>query len=321
MGNPTTRVLALLELLQTHGLISGAELARRLEVDPRTLRRYIITLEALGIPVLAERGRDGGYRLMHGFKLPPMMFTNDEALALALGLVASRSLGLAATAPAGAGALTKLERVMPDNLRRRMRAVGETVTLDIARATSTGDPDILATLSAAAQNQQRVHLHYQAPQQAQTERDIDPYGLAYYGGNWYVVGYCHLRLDRRSFRLDRIQAAKLLPMSFVRPAEFDAMAYIAAAIASLPRTHSVRVLLHADLATASAAIFTSLGVLEAVTDGTMLHSQADDLEWMARELSRLPFSFVIQEPAALRDALANHAATLLTCVQSGNASS
>ncbi|HXA47141.1 MAG TPA: HTH domain-containing protein, partial [Burkholderiaceae bacterium] len=130
MGNPTTRVLALLELLQTHGLSSGAELARRLDVEPRTLRRYIVALEALGIPVMTERGRDGGYRLMHGFKLPPMMFSNDEALALALGLVASRSLGLEATVPAGAGALAKLERAMPDNLRQRVRAVGETVTLD-----------------------------------------------------------------------------------------------------------------------------------------------------------------------------------------------
>lgn len=311
MGNPTNRVLALLELLQTHGLISGAELARRLDVDPRTLRRYIVALEALGIPVLTERGRDGGYRLMHGFKLPPMMFTNDEALALALGLVASRSLGLAATAPAGAGALAKLERVMPENLRRRMRAVGETVTLDIARATTAGDPDILATLSAAARDRQSVHLHYQTPQRVRTERAVDPYGLAYFGGSWYVVGYCHLRRDRRSFRLDRVEAAKLLPRSFGRPDDFDAIAYVATAIASLPRAHSVKVLLHADLSTARAAVFTSLGVLEAVAAGTMLHSQAEDLDWMARELARLPFSFVVHEPPELNDALARHAKALL----------
>src|SRR5471032_3355272 len=104
MATPTTRILALLELLQTHGLISGTELARRLAVDPRTLRRYIRTLESLGVPVHPERGRDGGYRLMQGYKLPPMMFSNDEALALALGLVASRDLGLAVAAPAGASA-------------------------------------------------------------------------------------------------------------------------------------------------------------------------------------------------------------------------
>jgi predicted DNA-binding transcriptional regulator YafY len=319
MGNPTTRVLALLELLQTHGLISGAELARRLEVGPRTLRRYIVALEALGIPVLAERGRDGGYQLMNGFKLPPMMFSNDEALALALGLVASRSLGLTATVPAGSGALAKLERVMPDKLRRQMRAVGETVTLDIARATSSGDPDILATLSAAAQTQQRVHIAYQTLQRVQTVRDVDPYGIAYHGGNWYLVAYCHLRQDQRSFRLDRIVSARPLPISFGRPTDFDALAYITAAITSLPRAHSVKVLLQADMDSARAAIFTGLGILESVADGTMLHSQVEDLDWMARELARLPFSFVIQEPAGLNDALAQHASSLLGLVQLNNA--
>lgn len=315
MGNPTTRVLALLELLQAHGLMSGAELAARLEIDPRTLRRYIATLETLGIPVVAERGRDGGYRLMHGFKLPPMMFSNDEALALALGLVASRSLGLADSALAGASALAKLERVMPDNLRRRMRAVGETVALDIARATRPGDADILATLSTAAQGQQSARIRYVSPQQVQTERDLAPYGLAYLGGCWYVVGHCHLRDAMRSFRLDRVQAATLLPRSFGKPVAFDAIRFMGEAIASVPRAHSVRVLLHTNLASAHAAIFTSLGVLEAVAEGTLMHSQADDLDWMARELARLPFSFAIQEPALLREVLARHAAALIECAR------
>jgi predicted DNA-binding transcriptional regulator YafY len=317
MGNPTTRVLALLELLQTHGLISGAELARRLQIDPRTLRRYIGALEVLGIPVVTERGRDGGYRLMHGFKLPPMMFTNDEALALALGLVASRSLGLATTVPAGAGALAKLERVMPDNLRRRVRAVGETVTLDIARATSSGDPDILVTLSAAAQNQQRVQIAYQTPKQMHTQRDIDPYGLAYHGGSWYIVAYCHLRQDRRSFRLDRILAAHPLAISFGKPEEFDALTYLTTTITNLPRAHSVQVLLYTDMENARAAVFTGLGMLEPAVGGTLLRSQADDLDWMARELARLPFSFVIHEPVSLKDALVRHAKRLLEVIASG----
>jgi predicted DNA-binding transcriptional regulator YafY len=315
MANPTTRVLALLELLQTHGLMSGAELARRLEVDPRTLRRYIVALETLGIPVLAERGRDGGYRLMHGFKLPPMMFSDDEALALALGLVASRKLGLASAGPAGASALAKLERVMPENPRLRMRAVGETVALDIARATSSGDADILATLSAAAQKRQSARVRYLSQQREQTERGIDPYGLAYLGGSWYVVAYCHLRRERRSFRLDRIQSAALLPASFARPDDFDALAYMTTAFATLPRAHSVQVLLHADMGRACRAIPASLGVLQAVAGGTMLHIQADDLEWMARELARLPFSFAIREPAALAGVLARHAAALLECAR------
>src|SRR5262245_30222395 len=109
MSRPTARVLAALELLQTHGRMSGPELARRLEVDPRTVRRYVVTLEELGIPLTAERGRDGHYALVPGFKLPPMMFTNDEALALSVGLQAARGLGLAEANVAVAGSLAKLE--------------------------------------------------------------------------------------------------------------------------------------------------------------------------------------------------------------------
>src|SRR5467141_2776140 len=116
MPRPTTRVLAVLEMLQTHGRMSGAELARRIEVDGRTVRRYIAILEELGIPITAERGRDGAYMLVAGFKLPPMMFTDDEALALSVGLLAARGLGLAEAAPAVSSAMAKLERVTPVGL-------------------------------------------------------------------------------------------------------------------------------------------------------------------------------------------------------------
>ncbi len=314
MASPTTRVLALLELMQNNGLLSGAELARRLEVEPRTLRRYIQALEALGIPVVAERGRDGGYRLMHGFKLPPMMFSNDEAVALALGLVAARNFGLTSTGPAVASAAAKLERVMPHPLQQRMRALNATVRLDITRAAWSGDADILATLSSATHKQQSVHLRYLSAQQQASERAVDPYGLTYLSGSWYLVGYCHLRKDTRSFRLDRIENAEALPMSFGKPVQFDAMQFMSAAIASLPRAHSVRVLLHTDLANASAALFTSLGVLEPVALGTLLFSQADDLDWMAQELARLPFRFTIQDPPALGVAMKRHANHLLKSI-------
>ncbi|MBC7988183.1 MAG: HTH domain-containing protein, partial [Luteimonas sp.] len=131
MERPTTRVLAVLELLQAQGRMSGSALAARIGVDGRTLRRYIAMLEELGIPITTERGRHGGYLLVAGFKLPPMMFTDDEALALSVGLLAARGLGLADAAPAVASAQAKLERVMPGNLKRRVRAVDETVALDL----------------------------------------------------------------------------------------------------------------------------------------------------------------------------------------------
>src|SRR5258708_25647088 len=115
--------------------MSGAELARRIEVDGRTVRRYISMLEELGIPITAERGRAGGYMRVAGFKLPPMMFTDDEALALSVGLLAARGLGLADAAPAVASAQAKLERVMPAGLKKRVRALDETVTLDPSPST------------------------------------------------------------------------------------------------------------------------------------------------------------------------------------------
>jgi predicted DNA-binding transcriptional regulator YafY len=303
MERPATRVLAVLELLQAHGRINGPELARRIGVDGRTLRRYIAMLEEIGIPVTAERGRHGGYRLVAGFKLPPMMFTDDEALALSVGLLAARGLGLADAAPAVASAQAKLERVMPANLKRRVRAIDETVALDLSHADAMAGNAALVVLSAAAQSRQRVHLHYRTTQRGASERDFDPYGLVWRGGHWYVVGHCHLREGLRSFRLDRIEGVQPLPASFGRPEGFDALAHLAFSVATLPRAHAIEVLLKTDLATARHELFDAIGVFEPGDDGTTLFAQADDLDWFARELSRLPFDFEIRSPAALRDAL------------------
>src|SRR5512132_1398513 len=139
MYHPTTRVLAVLALLQAHGRMSGSELAARLEVNIRTLRRYIIMLQDLGIPIEAVRGRNGAYMLSAGFKLPPIMFTNEEALALTVGLISARHLNLADTNHAIESAFAKLERVMPLDLKSRVRALTETITLD-RNGTSSSPP-------------------------------------------------------------------------------------------------------------------------------------------------------------------------------------
>ena len=304
MSRPTTRVLAALELLQTHGRMSGSELARRLKVDPRTVRRYVVVLEELGIPVTAERGRDGHYMLVAGFKLPPMMFTNDEALALSVGLQAARGLGLAEANVAVAGAQAKLERVMPATLTRRVRAVSETVAIGLSRPAPPGDNLALGVLSEAAQTETRVRMSYCARQGQETERDFDPYGLGYRGGRWYVVGMCHLRGGLRSFRLDRVKAVRPLGMSFTRPAGFDALGHLALSVAILPRAFAVEVLLKTDLQTAQRELFPAVGVLEWTGTGVLLRGQVDNLQSFAQELARLPFEFEIARPAALRDALA-----------------
>ncbi len=312
MHSPTTRVLTVLELLQTHGRMSGVELAKRLDVDGRTLRRYITRLDELGIPVTSERGRHGHYSLVAGYKLPPMMFTDDEALAISVGLVASRQLGLAEAAPAVESAQAKLERVLPASLKTRLRALSETVTLDLHASPSASDNETLMTLSTAAHQHQRVHLHYRSPQgdhARDSERDFDPYGLAWRARRWYVVGWCHLRKDLRSFRLDRIAQVDALDAHFEAPDSFDAMAYLAHGVATLPRAISVVVLLKTDLKTAREELFEAIGVFQPCAEGVLLHSQADDLNWYARQLARLPFAFEVREPDALRGALtacANH---------------
>ena len=322
MHSPTTRVLTVLELLQTHGRISGVELAKRLEVDGRTLRRYITRLDELGIPVTSERGRHGHYSLVAGFKLPPMMFTDDEALAISVGLLASRQLGLAEAAPAVESAQAKLERVLPAPLKTRLRALSETVTLDLRASPSVSlpvsDNDLLMTLSSAAHQRQRVHLRYRSPAGAvpddrhrESERDFDAYGLAWRARRWYVVGWCHLRNELRSFRLDRIVQVTLLNTHFEAPKSFDAMAYLALGVATLPRAISVIVLLKTDLQTARDELFDAIGVFQPCADGVLLHSQADDLNWYARQLARLPFAYKVREPDALRGALVTCANNLL----------
>ncbi|MBS0448824.1 MAG: YafY family transcriptional regulator [Proteobacteria bacterium] len=312
MGKPTSRVLALLELLQAGGVLTGVQVAERLGVDRRTVRRYVAHLVELGVPVQAERGRDGGYRLRPGYKLPPMMFSADEALALAVGLRAAGELGLAGITPAVASTQAKLERVLPATLRRRLSDIAETVSLDMTRPFAAGTTAALLGLSAAARAQQRVRLRYRGRDGDETARDVDVYGLAWRGGSWYAVGHCHLRRDLRSFRLDRVQDVEALPASFGRPPGFDVLGHLVRSIALLPRAHAVEVRLETDLAQARRAVFVELGELvDAGNKGVLLRGQADDLDWFARELARLPFALRIVKPAALRRALVTHASALI----------
>src|SRR5215208_5823401 len=311
MYHPTTRVLAVLALLQAHGRMSGSELAGRLEVNIRTLRRYIIMLQDLGIPIEAELGRNGGYVLSAGFKLPPMMFTNEEALALTIGLISARRLNLADTDHAVESAFAKLERVIPLELKSRVRALTETITLDPHQALSTPPSEVvLSAMSSAAQLQKRVHIRYHPNQGEDTERDFDPYGLTYYLHKWYVVGYCHLRQDLRSFRLDRITHIHASAAPFKRPEGFDPLAHMMQAIATLPRKFAFELLLKTDINTAQTEVFDVLGTLEVGKDGILMRGSVEDLDWLARQISIFSFDFVVREPDELRAELEKHSARL-----------
>jgi len=313
MAAPTTRVLAVLELLQAHGRMSGPGLAARVGVDVRTLRRYMTTLEDLGIPITTERGRHGAYMLVAGFKLPPMMFTNDEAVALSVGMVAARGLGLAQGAPALESAHAKLTRVMPERLKGHVGAITDTIKLEHLPTLSTPASNAaLMTLIAAAQSRLRVHLGYLAPGGGTTDRDFDTYGLAWRAGAWYAVGMCHLRRDLRSFRLDRMVGVQVLEIVFQRPRGFDPLAQLMRSIATLQYGRTIEVLLRADLDTATRAFTPAIGLFEPVADGVLLRSSASDSDmgWFARQLAALGFDFEILAPDILRTELAQLAVRL-----------
>ncbi len=300
---PTTRVLTVLELLQSHQQLSGPELAERLEVDTRTVRRYITMLQDLGIPVKAERGRYGAYRLRPGFRLPPLMFTEDEALALTLGLLAARRLGLTVAAPAVEGALAKVERVLPVALRERVQAVQETLVFDFNPSDTSPTSEVVITLCAAAQQGRRVQMRYRSWSSEETERAVDVYGLVYRAGFWYAVGYCHLRTDLRVFRLDRVLHVEMLDETFIRPSGFDCLEHVVRSIANTPGTWLVDVLLETTLEEALRRVPPALATLEQAPDGVVLRCYVGNLDWIAHFLAGLGFPLVVRQPSELREAL------------------
>jgi predicted DNA-binding transcriptional regulator YafY len=153
-------------------------------------------------------------------------------------------------------------------------------------------------------------MAYRSAAGDETARDFDSYGLAFRGGHWYAVGYCHLRKGVRSFRLDRVVNVAPQPRRFEKPMQFDVLEHLAMSMATLPRRYTIEVWLETDLESAKRELFQAIGVLEPCDGGVLLRSQADDLQWYARELARLPWSFEIRRPAGLRKALAAHARTL-----------
>lgn len=310
MYHPTTRVLAVLELLQAHPILSGAALAERLEIDRRTVRRYIEILQDLGIPIEGERGRYGGYRLRPGFKLPPLMFTEDEALALTLGLMAARRLGLATAAPAIEGALAKVERVLPDALRERVQAVQETLTFTPLPPAEPPASGTVLVISAAAREWRQVRMRYRSWRGEESERTCDPYGVVHHAGRWYLVGWDHLRKAIRVFRMDRVGDVALRQETFVRPADFDSVQYVLRSLASVPYRWTVEVMLETTLEEAQRRIPASLALFEQTEGGVLLRVRAAHLDGMARMLVGLGCPFIVRRPTELKATLRDLAAEI-----------
>jgi predicted DNA-binding transcriptional regulator YafY len=308
----------MMELLQARGRIGGPELARRLEVGERTVRRYAAMLREMGVPVEAEVGRHGGYRLRPGRKLPPMVFTEEEALGLALGLLAARGLGLSGVAPAVEGALAKLERVMPEPLSGRVGALEGAVSIAVGRP-GRGTPassEALLTLAAAVGEGRRVRVVYTSEWSGKTERAVDPYGVVHREGYWYAAGHCHLRGGLRLFRVDRILEAEILADTFERPARFESPEALMSAAANAPGGEwSVEVLLETTVEEAGRWLPDMGLALEEAEGGTVLRCRTWDLGWVARMLAGLNCPFVVRHPAELREALEERATEIAALVR------
>jgi len=311
MYSPTTRLLTVLELLQSYKQMSGSEIARRLQVDSRTVRRYIVMLQDMGIPVEAERGPYGAYELQRGYKLPPLMFTDAEAIALTLGLLAIREFRFPVDVAAVEGALAKTERVMPEKLLHQARSLQEAITFNVSPVPSLLQNDFVATLSSAVHQRQRVLMRYQSWEGGESERGFDPYGILFNEGYWYTAGYCHLRQDLRTFRLDRILALEPRDQTFERPENFDVLEHVLNSLTSWPGNQHVEVLMHTTMEHAQQLISHLMGTLEQSEDGVIFRRAPYQLEWVALFFMSLDFPVEIRQPLALRDMLRAMAARAL----------
>ncbi|GHF41707.1 putative DNA-binding transcriptional regulator YafY [Deinococcus metalli] len=317
MYDPSMRVLTVLELLQAREEVSGAELARRLEVSPRTVQRYVARLQDLGIPVEGRRGVGGAYRLRPGFQLPPLMFTGEEALALALGLRALTHLGLHALAPAAQGAGAKLARTLPHALRADVQALELSVQLDASPWVVGTDAALLADLLRAVRGACAVEFTYTARSERATTRRADIYRVVHVDGRWYAVGWCHLRAALRSFRLDRMQDVAVLDETFTPPPDFDAVAYLREAMPE-PAAHEVSVWLEAPPEALRGAVSGWHTDLTPEAGGTRLRTRRDNLRSFAAFLLGLECSVRVDGPPALLQEFAD-LQNRCVAIQSGQA--
>ncbi|BCJ36520.1 transcriptional regulator [Actinocatenispora thailandica] len=309
MTRPTARVLALLEILQAGGTHTVGELATRLGVDERTVRRYAAHLVDLDVPVRSVRGRYGGYRLSPGYRLPPLMFTDDEALAVLLGLLTARP----AAGPAAAeSAAAKLHRVLPAQLADRLAALRDTAELPAATATAP-EADVLLLLAQASRDRRPVEIGYTARDGRSGRRTVQPYGIVAHGGRWYLAGPDSASGELRTFRLDRIDAPRVRPGRFEVPAGFDPTDHVLSALARTPWRYRVALRVQAPTEQIRTGLPASVAVLhEPDDDGWVrVELRAERLDWVPAVLAGLDAPFTIEGPAELRGLVRGLAARLL----------
>ncbi len=345
MARPTARVLTLLELLQSGGTRTVAELAGRLEVDERTVRRYTDHLLDLGVPVESVRGRYGGYRLAPGYRLPPLMLSDDEALAVLLGLVTA-SAPVGDTSVAGTAADTaaaKIRRVLPEPLGRRLDALLGSVAFtgpagraaEPGRSTAPGgtpppETGVLLSIADAVRHRRPVSIRYTGGDGHRSERTLHPYGLVAHAGRWYVTGADPGLGEDRTFRLDRIADARIQPGSFAPRPGFDPARQVLTGLATAPYRHQVTLRIQARVERIRTQLPDSVAIIEELppadnpdpadgiypADGAgpepwcRVELRAERLDWLPPLLAALDRPFLIERPDELRDLVAALAARL-----------
>jgi predicted DNA-binding transcriptional regulator YafY len=229
MSQPASRLITLILLLQRQPNQKAAALAEKLGVSVRTLHRYFAALDEMGIPVYTERGPQGGFSLVRGYKMPPLVLTPEEATAVYLGTGMVEEMWGSLYREAARGALAKLENVLPDEqLQEVAWARRSLVATGMHRADLEALAPFLEKLRRAVREHRRVSVHYRSSRSPHPEpREIDLYALVHRWGWWYAIGYCHLRRELRSFRVDRMHALNLTAQVFQTPDDFDIRAYLA----------------------------------------------------------------------------------------------
>jgi predicted DNA-binding transcriptional regulator YafY len=300
MYDPVMRVLTVLEILQARDHVTGAELAERLEVDLRTVQRYMVRLKDLNIPVDSSRGVGGSYRLRPGFRLPPLLITNEEAFALSLGLRALRQIGLSAFAPATEGALAKLGRVLPEALRESVQTVEEVVAIEPGPWVVSTSVDSVIRAATAIRGCRRLRFAYQSRSEENSRREINPYAVIHTDGRWYLIGYCLLRKDLRTFRLDRASNLEVRTATFQRPPKFDAHAHLKQSMPFIQSGYQIDIWIDMPAEQAGRVFAPFRVATESEHGGTRVRCGRDNLRMFAAMLLSIGCRTVIREPKELR---------------------
>ncbi len=298
-----TRLITLIMTLQRQPSQKAADLAEKLGVSVRTIHRYFAMLDEMGIPIYAERGPYGGFSLVRGYRLPPLVFTPEEATAIYLGTSLVSELWGRLYQDAAGGAMSKLENVLPDEQQAEIAwARRSLVATGMHRADPTLQAPFLEKLRRAARDHRQVDMSYQGTTRSDlTRRQVDPYALVHRTGWWYLVGYCHLRDGLRTFRVDRIRNLELLGQTFQVPEDFDVHAYLDAEFTDQPG-------IHAKLRFTPEGAYLAKGnlvpweSLQENPDGSVdVGLSAPDLTWLASMTLSFAIWVTVLEPPELRE--------------------